>query len=554
MPSFLLPPEVLALVFHFLLLEESPYFRKQNRGWIRVTHVCWYWRQVALDDSSLWARISGIPTNTEWVSETLARARNAPLDIDIDLGWNSNPQALSKFSPHISHTRSLRLLCLTQLNYDSFRDICSQKAPILEHFYLRVIGSLPLNFWDLRRTMLFKGRAPKLQTFQLLLTRHIIPWSLIPHGQLTQLKIALIDETSTIGVAPHGDLNHLIDILVNSPGLELLVLRLCLPSQLTQFLHGPTIHLPRLSRLRLTGSSSRVTNLFRMLRMPFSTALDLRCISETTPTHSNHLLLSVISAHFQSPVTVEFKLLSVAISYVGRRLEVAASTSLSTSRNRKLRDHEFVLSFEGLSEHVDWSDFTTRVCKTLHIPNLEFLSVSAPGIVDPVNWVELFEPCTRVTTMQATGRGTASFVRALTTPNTNTRPGEKVKKMTRDNQDGALAQPAGNTASPSHEPLFPKLTFMKLAKLDFAENNHHSGILFDVVQKGLRQRKLTNRALKTLHIDNCIVSTKCATALEMLVSKFYWDGNETLPEESEEDFNDPWSWWEQFIDGTMRGE
>jgi len=77
-PIFLLPSEILAQVFHFLVLEEPPCFGKQYLRWIRATHVCRHWRQVVLRDESLWARISGIPTNAKWVSELLAWAKNLP--------------------------------------------------------------------------------------------------------------------------------------------------------------------------------------------------------------------------------------------------------------------------------------------------------------------------------------------------------------------------------------------------------------------------------------------------------------------------------------------
>jgi len=53
-PISLLPPEILARVFSLLALQEPPYSSKQSLGWIRATHVCWHWRQVALDYSSLW--------------------------------------------------------------------------------------------------------------------------------------------------------------------------------------------------------------------------------------------------------------------------------------------------------------------------------------------------------------------------------------------------------------------------------------------------------------------------------------------------------------------
>jgi F-box-like len=78
-PISVLPPEVLARVFYFLLVFENPtYFGERNLGWIRATHVCRYWREVALDDSSLWATIWGASTNTELISEMLTRAKNAP--------------------------------------------------------------------------------------------------------------------------------------------------------------------------------------------------------------------------------------------------------------------------------------------------------------------------------------------------------------------------------------------------------------------------------------------------------------------------------------------
>ena len=514
-PIFLLPPEVLVDVFHFLSLEEPPYSAKQNIGWIRVTHVCRLWRQVALDDSLLWARISQIPMNTEWISETLARARNAPLDIDIDLGRTSNPEVLFIFLPHISHARVLRLHGLSYIHADGFRNVCSREAPTLEHLELRA-GIFPINFQDLDGTTLFNGQAPVLQTLSL--SEVLIPLSLIPRGQLTRLEISLVDEISIFGVPSHGDLNQLIDLLVNSPELEDLTLHSCLPPQLADFPCHQTIYLPRLSYLGLGGSTSCITNLLKMFKIPPSTTLKLWSASENTFTQ-NHLLLPVISAHFQSPVLVEFKMISVTVCRKGRFLEVVASTSLPTSRVHRFQEVELFVWFEGVPEHGDWTNFIKRVCKMLHISNLEFLSICAPGKVDSVNWVEVFEGCTKVTTVQATGRGTSSLVRALSTP---------------------------NTASHAHAPIFPELTFMMLMGLDFAENKPTSGILFDAVQ-----RMVACRELKMLRIENCIIGDEHAKALRNLVPKFHWDGELSFFDNPEEDFYPPQPWWEEGFDGTI---
>ena len=560
-PISLLPPEVLARVFYFLSLEQRPCTRKQNLGWIRVTHVCRLWRQVALGDSSLWARISGKLTNPKWISEMLARARNTPLDITINLGGassSSSPEKLlTMFTPHLFHTRVLRLHFQSKLHSASFQDICNQEAPTLEHFDLDSHYFL-ITFRELGGKKLFKGHAPRLRTFSLF--QVFIPWSLIPRGQLTRLDVSFINEVST-DAPPNGDLNQLIDLLVNCPELEVLVLRCSLPSRLSQFPHGRTIHLPRLSHLDFVGSSSRVMNLFKMLKLPSSVALYLQCISENTSTHNDHFLLPVISAHFQSDAPVEFRSLSVTLG-PGHSLEMTASTSLPTSRVRQSQHDEFLLCFAGVPDHGDWTDLIERVCKMLPISNLEFLSVFAPGIVDPVNWVDLFKRCTKVTTMQAIGRGTSSIVRSLATSKpANTKRRWKGRKNGNNNKDSTSAQPARNTAPRARAHVFPELTFLSLKRLDFAENEHPPGILFDVVQKGLRQRKATSyrTPLKMLRIDDCAISTRRAKALQRLVQKFHWDEKESFLDEPEEfahhcaDSDEP-AWWEEFFDGTTEGE
>ena len=580
-PISRIPLEILTRIFHFLALEEPPCSDEQGLGWIRATHVCRLWRLVALGDSTLWARIVGLPTDTELmlISEMLARAANAPLDIDIDLeevSSVSRPEVLHMFRPHLSHTRELRLHSLSKEHSDGVRDIYSQEAPTLEHFQVDVSTNSYIPFRELGGTTLFKGRAPKLRT--IILSQVLIPWSLIPRGQLTQLTIGFLFEVSVSDVPSYGDLNQLIDLLVNSPELEVLVLGCCLPSRLSRFPHGRTIDLPRLSRLCLAGSSSRIMNLLKMLRFPSSAMLHCHCVSENTPTHNDHLLLPVVSAHLQSPSPVEFKNLNVVISRTNRSLEVTASTTLPTSGIRQPQgfesdtdEEEFILSFDGLPEHGSWTDIIVQVCKMLPISNLEILSISASNVLDRVNLVELLKRCTKVSAMQAVGRGTSALVRALTTSKaTNTadpKPTGKGKKKRHDSKDSTPAQPTKSTAAPA--PLFPKLTFLSLKRQDFAEINHPSGILFDVVENGLRQRKVEYCApLKMLRIEECAISARRTKALQKLVQDFRWDRKKSFPDEPEgvraDELNDEDDsdsdeparrpWWEDLFDDSSKYE
>ncbi|KAH9985028.1 hypothetical protein BJV77DRAFT_140775 [Russula vinacea] len=236
-------------------VEEPPCSRGQNLGWIRATHVCRLWRQVALGDASLWARIAGSPTNTELIAEMLVRARNAPLDVELTFvgRW------IRKCSTCSVHTSPIRanfasMACLCLILTASEVSIVGKRQP--GHFQLGVSITSPITIQNPGGKTLFKGCAPRLRTFSLF--QVFIPWSLIPRGQLTQLKIVLFNEATTTDTPSRGNLNQFIDLLVNCPGLEILVLESCLPSQLSEMPYGQTIHLPRLSRLCLGGSSSEL--------------------------------------------------------------------------------------------------------------------------------------------------------------------------------------------------------------------------------------------------------------------------------------------------------
>ena len=103
-PISILPAEILARIFHFVAFSEEPYLLGCV---LRVTHVCRWWRQIALDDSTLWTHFSTSPWSKEWIAERPSRARNAPLVIELDELMGKD--TISLFASHIrvSHTRKL---------------------------------------------------------------------------------------------------------------------------------------------------------------------------------------------------------------------------------------------------------------------------------------------------------------------------------------------------------------------------------------------------------------------------------------------------------------
>ena len=523
MPISLLPAEILSRVFHFLALEELPLSEERNVGWIRVTHVCRHWRQVALSDSSLWARISdngmgiGRDVDTTLIFEMLIRAKNAALEIDLDLMY-ANPNPMHMFAPHLSHTRALRLCGLDESDSEGVREIFNREAPALEYFELDFYVGSPVTFQDLGRTTLFKGHAPKLRSF--CIHQVCIPWSFIPHGQLTQLKIDCRAEPYEGDTPTLGNGRQFIDMLVDCPALEILVLDLCLPNDLSQSSPGRVVHLPRLSRLSIGDSTSRVTDLLKSLRIPSNTVLHLRCISDFGSPDDDYDILPLVFAQFQISAPVEFKSLKVTKYKVN--LEIAASASLDPSIVQSsivpgegiYSDAEFFLSSFRLVHVGHRRQLLEETRNILPISNLEFLSISGFSTRDPdepINWAELFKGCTNVTTIQAIGRDTSDFIRALT-PATD--------------GSGTSAIPAPGRI------IFPNLTSLLLKDLDFTEIKPHSesGVLYElheVLANVLRQRISTHNVhIKKVHLERCIIPVKRAKGLKKLVTDFRWDKKE----------------------------
>ena len=545
-PISVLPPELLARIFRFHALVESLWSGMLHLGQIRVTHVCRQWRQVALDDSSLWATFTGFWPREEWISEALVRARNAPLVIDFDL--TPSLRKLSKFIPHISHIRELRLRNLypSPFQLEDLQEICALEAPILEHFELALDPGTyfpvpSLTYRELVGTTLFNGRTPKLRTLSL--TQIPIPWSLLPRGQLTQLEINLFEEISTADtdISRSVDLDQLVDLLINSPELEGLVLEFCLTSMLPKVSHEKSIHLPRLSRLRLSGSTFSVANLLSLLRLPPSTTLYLHCcISEDPSTYPDHSILPLVSAHFRYPAPAEFNDLRITVNAEpGRHIYVAASVSLpqSTCYHSHLiggdtdSKAELTLSFHW----HEWTEFDYSIqrvalgqlCSMLSILNLKFLSISVPDPVCSIDWFELFQHCKKITTIQLKGPGTRGLLHSLACPKpTNAISSRGEKSGDRDDritQPQATSSAAGAHAAP---PPFPKLRALLLEDLQFGEALPHLSVLYNVLAYLLRRRKEDETPLSKLCVYRCVISTRQVNCMRRLVQELCWDCEE----------------------------
>jgi len=123
-----LPPEILIEIFgHYssLIFKEEHLwpcssanpedFTRRLHGrpyrWIRVTHVCRHWRQVALGAASLWSRIA-VTSRSDCLTEMIQRSKNCPIYLVLkalpqDEMLSQALMTLQRCSPNL-HTLDVR--------------------------------------------------------------------------------------------------------------------------------------------------------------------------------------------------------------------------------------------------------------------------------------------------------------------------------------------------------------------------------------------------------------------------------------------------------------
>lgn len=153
-------PEILIAIFdHVLKQKLDPPKDHPSRfapDLVSVTHVCSFWRRVAINAPHLWNRIT--VANSEAAEVFLKRSGNlVPLNVDL------RPMHLDILEAVLLHAHRFRRFSLSPSQYsiyDPFKSL-TKPAPLLE--------SLDINFpTDFRPHILFDGQLSRLRELVLL--------------------------------------------------------------------------------------------------------------------------------------------------------------------------------------------------------------------------------------------------------------------------------------------------------------------------------------------------------------------------------------------------
>lgn len=216
-----LPPEILSTIFKCIAAASQQWIASYNyrTRWINVTHVCSYWRRVALEDPSLWTNIPF--SHPRWAKEMLERSKGASLTIVADL-YAKNSSHMELVRSALTRISRIQKLSLTQNSNENLLETTLwglvEPAPRLE--------SLKVSFNDINSVhrlplRIFSGEAPRLR--ELDLRDCALTWDAPFLRGLTSLKM------SSIPLKARPSMSHILAALRNMPNLSTLVLRNILP-------------------------------------------------------------------------------------------------------------------------------------------------------------------------------------------------------------------------------------------------------------------------------------------------------------------------------------
>ncbi|KAI0750594.1 hypothetical protein BC629DRAFT_1598852 [Irpex lacteus] len=298
-PTAVLPPELLAEVFLYLAhstpstaRRSSPFSISQDTGmsgppyaWLKVTHVCHHWREVALSAPQLWSTIWTVG-GLECLQEFISRSKKALLTIESHGGLLRKEMfgLIMRELPRVVSFNAMMPPPILQNDFD-------HDAKKLKELVLRTSDThgMPVAHLGLIRLQdhFADCDLPLLERFELYSNE--IPWkSKLLTPTLKHLTLCQFHRHT------YNSLAGILQILETLPLLETLSLLSCLPpSQANAHDHAaPIVDLPHLRKLRLSADTATCKAFLQRVSFPGNTSMSLS--SESDSSNELEALLGIL--------------------------------------------------------------------------------------------------------------------------------------------------------------------------------------------------------------------------------------------------------------------
>lgn len=268
-----LPPEVLAqiiLALSGLKSPRKPGVKQSRYHWVRASHVCHYWREVALGCSVLWCDITDASLAYPGLVEAMIhRSKGSLLTVDATMikELEATEAIITVLQQHTHRMRVLKLkdghAGIISLTRHIWHASVGKWAPFLEDLslsasYYRNPPELPPHF--------FIDGCPLIQRLDLF-GFTVRRWKELPLGAgLTHLRIATSERNSAHDRPP---LNEFMECLARMQGLKELDLAWFLPDVTSPSpAQSDLVIFPDLRRLRLADTNDRIARFLHPIRFP----------------------------------------------------------------------------------------------------------------------------------------------------------------------------------------------------------------------------------------------------------------------------------------------
>ncbi|TCD65759.1 hypothetical protein EIP91_002243 [Steccherinum ochraceum] len=266
-----LPPEILAQVFLHCIVPVAigGYACPPSHKWLKVSHVCHFWREVALGTPGLWTHIHvrGLATTLECANAFLDRSRQSMLTLRVDfVAWKLSPVIHALIRSMVRADNLHLYLPITTMK--EIGRLLPHFAPHLRSLYLGIDCDLYRGDESYDTSQFLRAcSAPALQELKISNVHFEGLKGTLP---FTLKHLSIYNP----GRGPSESLSVLLGILQGLCSLESLAISSDMYSALPS-IPSSSIHMPHLKFLRVDTSTEECVHLLALLVIPASTIVSV---------------------------------------------------------------------------------------------------------------------------------------------------------------------------------------------------------------------------------------------------------------------------------------
>ncbi|KAI0919574.1 hypothetical protein AcV5_001604 [Taiwanofungus camphoratus] len=247
-------------------------------AWIKLTHVCRSWRELALATPLLWTTVS-VEKGLPFVHACLNRSGDVPVDIAARGYVTDVLPLINTIFPHACHIRTLKFWALSEHATDTLISEFKTPMPKLEELTVHGHSGKTSNPFLFDPT---DDQFPRLRVLSL--KRVVIPGTSSILEGLVRLELSNFFDNSTASVDNLLVMIHacrqLEDLTVVDHGRSLL-------ANVAEVNHRRILSLPKLQRLRLSTTAINVSTLLAHLIIPTHASINITCSLDIIDTTTN---------------------------------------------------------------------------------------------------------------------------------------------------------------------------------------------------------------------------------------------------------------------------